>query len=69
MSTIVITIDDLEGLKEKSLSLYCDANVYGLTPEAFWGRCVMKSTIELLEKKGVELQVEFPSTFPFQIKS
>lgn len=69
MKVISVSTDDLEKLREKSLSLYSNENVFNLSPEAFWGKCTLMATRDLLEKKGIELQLEFPSTYPFQIKS
>ncbi len=66
---VKFTEEELEFLKERSLFFYQEDNVYGMTSEAFWGKCVLKSVQELLYKKGVVIEVELPSTHPFQIIS
>jgi hypothetical protein len=69
MKVISVSTDELEKLREKSLSFYNNQNVFNLSPESYWGKCVLLATCEMLAKKGIELQVEFPSTYPFQVKS
>lgn len=66
---ITMTQEDLEDLKEISLHHYNNENVLNLSSEAFWGKAVLLGIQEILKRKGVELQVEYPSTYPYQIKS
>ncbi len=66
---INVTQEELEELKETALRLYNNENIFNLTSDAFWGKAVLSATQEMLQKKGIEIKIEYPSTYPYQVKS
>jgi len=66
---IAVTQEDLEDIKEIALRHYNNENVFNLSPDAFWGKSVLNAVQELLLKKGIKIEIEYPSTYPYEIKS
>lgn len=64
---VKVDVHDLEVIRDKALYEYTQVHPKGLSSEAFWGKCVLEASINILFQKGIDIEVEYPDK-GYQVK-
>ncbi len=61
--SIELSETELEKLKQLALTNYKQKSVRGMSPDAFWSKCILEATRSLLNNKGVEFEIIYPDHY------